>query len=91
MSAIINASINLDKIPEGAIIEGKKGRYLNLAIFCNDDTQYGNNVSVQVPMTKEEREGGADKIFYGNGKVVWVSDTGVTVAGREDDGDKPPF
>lgn len=89
MSAIINASINLDKIPEGAVIQGKKGRYLNLAIFCNDDTQYGNNVSIQVPQSKEEREAGEDKVFYGNGKVVWVSDSGVTVA--EKDGEIPPF
>lgn len=86
MSAIINASINLDKIPEGAVIEGAKGKYLNLAIFVNDETKFGNNVSIQVPQTKEERDAKAERVFYGNGKVAWVSPEGVTVAEKEGEG-----
>ena len=34
--------------------------------------------------TKEEREAKVAKTYLGNGKVVWMSDKGVTVAERED-------
>ena len=86
MSAIINASINLDLIPEGSTVKGAKGTYLNLAIFVNDETKFGNNVSIQVPQSKEEREAKANRIFYGNGKVAWVSPEGVTIAEKEGEG-----
>jgi hypothetical protein len=85
MSAILNAKINLDAIPEESIFQGKKGRYVDLAIFINDESKFGNNVSFQKPLTKEERDAKAEKTFYGNGKVVWVSDEGITVAEKGDD------
>jgi hypothetical protein len=34
--------------------------------------------------TKEEREAKVAKTYLGNGKVVWMSDQGVTVAERDD-------
>ncbi len=83
MSAITNFSINLEAIPKELIIKGKKGSYINLTMFQNDDTKYGNNASISIAQSQEVRETGADKVYLGNGKVAWVSDQGVSVAERE--------
>ena len=73
MSTLISASVNLSKIDKSKLIDGKKGKYLDLTIWVNDeDDQFGNNVSVQQKLSKEEREGGAEKIYLGNGKTFAV-------------------
>ena len=46
MSAITNFSINLEAIPKELIVKGKKGSYINLTLFQNDETKYGNNASI---------------------------------------------
>lgn len=57
--------------------------YVNLSINMNDDTnQWGQNVSVTLSQTKEEREAKVAKQYVGNGKVVWVNDSGVKVADK---------
>jgi hypothetical protein len=84
MSAITNFSINLEAIPKELIIKGKKGSYVNLTLFQNDDTRYGNNASVSLAQTKEDRDSKNPKVYLGNGKVAWVSEDGVSVAERED-------
>ena len=84
MSAIINFSINLEKIAEASTIKGKKGTYVNLTLFANDDTKFGNNASCIVALSKEERDANAERNYLGNGKVAYVSDSGVTVAEKED-------
>ena len=100
MSAITNFSINLEAIPKELIVKGKKGSYINLTLFQNDETKYGNNASISLSQTQEVRESGEAKVYLGNGKVAWVSDLGVTVAEREgapevaavaDSGDDLPF
>ena len=100
MSAITNFSINLEAIPKDLIIKGKKGSYINLTLFQNDETKYGNNASISLSQTQEVRESGEAKVYLGNGKVAWVSDEGVTVVEREnaptaavaaDAGDDLPF
>lgn len=68
---IVNASIDLTKIEKSKIIKGKKGSYINLTIFINDEAdQYGNNASIIVSQTKEERDAKADRVYLGNGKTV---------------------
>lgn len=63
---IISASINLDKVKDELIIQGSKGRYVNLTLFVKKDKdQYGNDVSVE-----QRTEKGADKIFLGDGRVI---------------------
>lgn len=90
MSLITNVSINLDKIPTDAIVEGKKGRYVNLSVVVNDELDaYGNQVSVAVSQTKEQREAKDKKTYLGNGKVAWISDAGVSKV--EEEGEKLPF
>jgi hypothetical protein len=83
MSAIVNFSINVEDIDKSKLIKGKKGSYLNLTMSINDETKFGNNASVSVSQSKEEREAKEAKTYLGNGKVVWMSDAGVTVAERE--------
>ena len=84
MSAIINASIRVDKLPKEKFIKGKDGAvYYNFTISVNDETRYGNNVAVMDSQTKEEREAKVARNYLGNGKVVWT-DSNIVVAERED-------
>ena len=84
MSAITNFSINLEAIPKELIVKGKKGSYINLTMFQNDETKFGNNASVSLSQTQEQREAKDPKVYLGNGKVVWVSEDNVSTAERED-------
>ena len=84
MSAIINASIRVDKLPKEKFVKGKDGAvYYNLTLSINDETRYGNNVAVMDNQTKEEREAKVARNYLGNGKVVWT-DGSIVVAERED-------
>ena len=84
MSAIINASIRVDKLPKEKFVKGKDGAvYYNFTISVNDETRYGNNVAVMDSQTKEERDAKLARNYLGNGKVVWT-DSNIVVAERED-------
>ena len=83
MATIINASIDVTKIPKEALIKGKKGTYANVTVFINDETRFGNNASVAMSQSKEQREAGEPKVYLGNGKVVYTEGT-VKVAERDD-------
>lgn len=68
---IVNASLDLTKIEKSKIIKGKKGSYINITMFINDDVdQYGNNASVIVSQTKEEREAKTPRVYLGNGRTL---------------------
>lgn len=72
MSSIISISIDVTKIDKSKI---KDGKYLNLQLFVNDETDaYENNVSVSHSQTKEERENKEKIVYLGNGRVVYVKD-----------------
>jgi hypothetical protein len=83
MSTIISASIDLAKIDKKNIYEKDGKKYLSLQISVNDETKYGNNVSVAIGQTKEQREAKVDKTYLGNGKVVWT-DGKITLADKQD-------
>lgn len=69
MAGLINVSLDLSKIDKTKI---KDGKYLNTIVAIGDDTnQYGQNVSVYISQTKEERENKSTRTYIGNGKVVW--------------------
>ena len=73
MGAIINFSINLDKIDKSKVVKGKKGTYYNLTVSLNNQTDpYGNNASIFESQSKEERDAKADRNYLGNGKVAWT-------------------
>lgn len=83
MSAIINFNLNVAKLPKEKFVAGKDGAvYINLTMAVNDETRYGNNTSIYVNQTKEEREVKKQKEYVGNGKVVWT-DNNITLAERE--------
>ena len=68
---IINANLDLTKIPKAKIYKGKKGSYIPVTIFVNDEVdQFGNNTSVIISQTKEEREAKEPRIYLGNGKTA---------------------
>lgn len=75
MGAIINASINVAKMPKEKFVKGKDGAvWYNFTISINDETRYGNNVAVTDSRTLEEKEAGKQLSFLGNGRVVWIKD-----------------
>jgi hypothetical protein len=75
MGAIINASINIAKLPKEKFVAGKDGAvWYNFTISINDETRYGNNVSVTDARSKEEKDAGKQLNYLGNGKVVWIKD-----------------
>ena len=81
MGTLINASIDLTKVDKTKLV---KGKYLNLTISVNDNLDnYGNNVSLTIQQSKEEREIKASKTYLGNGKVVYTNGE-VKVAEKQD-------
>lgn len=69
MSSIISASIDVTKIDRTKLI---KDKYLNISITVNDENdKFGNNVTVTLNQSQEERTAKAPKTYLGNGKVVW--------------------
>ena len=88
MSAIINGSIRVDKLPKEKFVKGKDGAvYYNFTIAVNDDTRYDNNVAFMDSQTKEEREAKMARNYLGNGKVVWTDDK-IVLAEKEE---KPEY
>jgi len=90
MSALINFNLDVSKLPKEKFVAGKNGSvYVNLTMAVNDETRYGNNTSVYVNQTKEEREAKKQREYLGNGRVVWT-DNNIVLAQREDEVQKVP-
>ena len=89
MSALLAISIDLSKLDKSKFIEGKNGsKYVNLTVGVNSETnQYGQNASVSLAQSKEERDAGSKKTYVGNGKVIWT-DGAIAVAERAPVGDE---
>lgn len=82
MSAIVNFSLDLTKLPKEKMIKGKKGTYIDLTAYIGRVDNFGNNASFAVSQTKEEREDeNVERIYVGNGKVVFT-DGEISVADR---------
>lgn len=75
MAGLITMSLDVTKLPKEKFIKGKKGVYYNFTIAINDETKYGNNVSMYDAQTKEERDAKVQRNYLGNGKVVWNNGT----------------
>ena len=70
MSALINFSI-----------KNASGKYDNYTMSINDELDpYGNNCAVTVAQSKAQREAKEKKVYVGNGRVGYVSDTGIAKA-----------
>ncbi len=81
MSALMNVSLRVDKLPKEKFVAGKDGAvYYNFTIGVNDEAnQWGQNVSLTDSQTKEEREAKKPKSYIGNGNVVWTDGNIVAV------------
>ena len=97
MSALINVSLRVDKLPKEKFVQGKDGAvYYNFTIGVNDESnQWGQNVSATDSQTKEEREAKKPKMYLGNGNVVWtdgnikLADKKVEATAKEVESDLP--
>jgi hypothetical protein len=70
MSKMITAKIDVKKIVKSLLYEGKKGTYLDLIIWVNDEPdKYGNDVSIE-----QKTEKGKEKIYLGNGRTYKKSE-----------------
>ena len=57
---------------------------ISLQVGINDETnQWGQNVSVSVNQSEEDRKAKKDKYYVGNGKVFWT-DGKITKAEKKD-------
>ena len=82
--------MDVTKLDKEKLVKGKKGTYANLTIWVNDEVdQFGNDVSIQQSLSKEEREAGAPKIYLGNGKQH--SGKEETQQSSKDDNNDLPF
>lgn len=74
----VGISINIDvtKIDKARIVEGKKGKYIDVTAFIDLDEQdeYGNNGMVTQNVTKDEREAKVRGPILGNAKVFYKED-----------------
>jgi hypothetical protein len=84
MSALLNVSLRVDKLPREKFVMGKDGAvYFNFTVAINDEAnQFGQNVSAYDSQTKEEREAKKAKNYLGNGNVVWT-DGKITAVKKE--------
>ncbi len=73
---IIGLSIDLTKITDADLTSAKNGHsYLNLTLTINDQKdKFGNDGSVIVAQSKEEREAKISKRYVGNAKVLFSKD-----------------
>jgi hypothetical protein len=76
MSKLITASICVSAIPKELIKSHTNGKkYLSVDIWINDeDDNYGNDCSINIQQSKEERESKAKKVYIGNGKTKFGFD-----------------
>jgi hypothetical protein len=75
MATILSASLNVAKIDQTKLIDGRTGKFLHVTITINDEVdKYGNNASIFESQSKEEREAKTPKNYLGNGKVIWTSE-----------------
>lgn len=88
MSSLIKASIKaseLKKISADKIIKGEKDTYIPITISVDDESRYGQNVSIYIEQSKEEREQKTPRHYIANGSVIWT-DGSIVKGQREEQG-----
>jgi hypothetical protein len=72
MSKLLSLKVNLDKVDKSKLFKGKKGTYLDLDVWINEEPDaYGNDASASMSLSKEDRESGVNKTYIGNGKKLF--------------------
>lgn len=95
---IISASINVELIDKTKLIKGKKGTYYNFDIIINDGpNEYGNDTSICIEQTKEQRTSKQKRVYLGGGKTVFKTpvtapeDTYIQSSKKDQGNDDLPF
>lgn len=72
----ISLKIDVTKIEEGRLYQGKTAKYLDATVFVDLDNfdQYDNSGMITQDITKEERGRGVKGPILGNCKVFWKGD-----------------
>ena len=100
MSKLLTGSIDLNKIDKTKIVSTDKNgnpfengaKYLNVVVWINDEPdKYGNNASIQISQSKEEREAGVKAIYIGNLKEPQSRNNEPTSARTASVADDLPF
>jgi hypothetical protein len=88
MSSLIKASIKmseLKKIDQTKLIKGEKDTYIPITISVDDESRFGQNISIYIEQSQEERERKTPRHYIANGSVIWT-DGKIVKAERKDDG-----
>ena len=97
---MLTGSIDLNKIDKTKIVSTDKNgnpfengaKYLNVVVWINDEAdQYGNNASIQISQSKEEREAGVKATYIGNLKEPQSRNNEPTSARTASVADGLPF
>ena len=97
---MLTGSIDLNKINKTNIVTTDKNgkpfengaKYLNVVVWINDEfDKYGNNASIQISQSKEERDAGAKAIYIGNLKEPQSRNNEPTSTRTASVGDDLPF
>lgn len=101
---MLTGSIDLNKIDKSKVVTTDKNgnpfsngaKYLNVVVWINDQPdQYGNNASIQISQSKEERENKVKATYIGNLKEYQsqtsVNNTHVQETSVSDGNDDLPF
>jgi hypothetical protein len=100
MSKMLTGSIDLNKINKTNIVTTDKNgkpfengaKYLNVVVWINDEfDKYGNNASIQISQSNEERDAGAKAIYIGNLKEPQSRNNEPTSTRTASVGDDLPF
>lgn len=95
---IISASINVELIDKTKLIKGKKGTYYNFDIINDGPNEYGNDTSICIEQSKEERTSKQKRVYLGSGKTVFKTspaiapeDTYIQSSKKDQGDDTLPF
>lgn len=84
---LINSYKTIKQLETLLELAKRNGKGIATTISINDKVDnYGNNVTEWVSQTKEEREAKANRIYSGNGKVVFIDpNKTISVAPKKED------
>jgi hypothetical protein len=79
MSKLIKAKIDVTKINKTKLFHGKKGTYLDLDIWVDEqEPEEWKQVSICQQQTQSERENKTPKNYIGNGELKWGWDNSAS-------------
>ncbi len=71
----VNLKIDVTKLDKSRFFKGAKGTYADLSVYLDTDQadEYGNNGSIQIAATKEEREAKQKMPYVGSARIYFQS------------------